>query len=164
MNSVLKQRCKGNYNEIKIKNIEDGDKFENEIYEDLKKYLDGSIQKSKSIFSSFDFYSEKYLIECKNRENIEKDQYRQTIIPYKKVFHALHNRYKEKVILFLFKFKDGVFYWILDKENYWTIPIKKFGTNARGVNEQEEYLFVDVSMLSPFCIENIENDIKKLSK
>lgn len=164
MNSVLKERCRNNFSEIKIRNIEDGDKFENEIYDDLKKYLDGSIKKSKSIFSSFDFYSEKYLIEAKNRENIEKDKYRHTIIPYRKIEYALDSKHIDKIILFVFKFKDGVYYWILDRDEYWSLPIKKFGTYKRGMNEQEDHLFIPVAMLSEFTLENIQNDLKKLSK
>jgi len=76
-----------------------------------------NIEHIKYKYNYYDFinHKDKYILECKSRNNT-KDFYQTTIIPLSKITkfkksYLLEHNYE---FIFIFKFLDGIFYHILD--------------------------------------------------
>jgi hypothetical protein len=95
----------------------------------------------------FDFYNDEYYFELKSR-NVYKNTYQTTIIGLNKIEFA---KKTEKFCIFLFKFIDGLYFYIYDKDD----PENKInigGRSDRGIDEYKPYFHIPISSLNPIEI------------
>ena len=115
----------------------DGKKNEDEHFAFLKDWSDEStLQQTKKIFSTFDYYSDNIIIELKKR-NFEFGKYEDYMIGLNKVEKA--NK-ANKDIYFVMLFDDGMYsykFQVNDKLNY-----RISGRRDRGFNEFKQYAFI----------------------
>ena len=92
----------------------------------------------------FDFYNDEYYFELKSR-NVYKYTYPTTIIGLNKIEFA---KKTDKVCIFLFKFIDGLNFYIYNKDD----PENKInigGRSDRGIDEYKPYFHIPISSLNP---------------
>ncbi len=92
----------------------------------------------------FDFFDEEYYFELKSRK-VYKNTYPTTIIGLNKIQYA---KKTEKGCIFLFKFIDGLFYYIYDKNDP-NNSINTGGRSDRGIDEYKPYFHIPISSLNP---------------
>jgi hypothetical protein len=125
-----------------------GKECENKVLEMLNKYFktgsgnpsDGEIRASTNIYSSFDFYGDKYIYELKSRNNSYND-YPTTLIPKYKC--------KDNLIL-LFYFTDGLYYIEYKSELFNKFELKMFKRNDRvdKIEKPVEYYYIPITNLT----------------
>jgi len=115
-------------------------------FEHVKNYfkIDDLIM-SNERFNKFDYISSEYLIELKTRFNYY-NTFPTTIIPLFKINYGLS---LNKKMIFLFNFKDGLYYINYDKNIFDTFEIKKnyCSRKDRGFNEINDYVFIPIENL-----------------
>ena len=125
---------------------------ENELINDLSSYFDTELIKL-SRYNKFDFTnSEKSIyIELKTRR-CSCYQYATTMISYSKMEKGIEYLQKNKLVYFVFRYTDGVYYYQLteDYKNY--CAISKSGRADRGKLETNMYVFIPVDRLIKMTI------------
>lgn len=102
--------------------------------------ITGSLNKT-DMFDVFDYYNDEYLVELKTRRN-EYNKYPTTMIGLNKIIEA---RKELKKCIFCFKFTDGLYYHIFDKNIDY--EIKKGGRSDRGCFEIKDYVYININQL-----------------
>ena len=92
----------------------------------------------------FDFYNDENYFELKSR-NVYKNTYPTTIIGLNKIEFA---KKTDKVCIFLFKFIDGLYFYIYDKDDI-NNKINIGGRSDRGIDEYKPYFHIPISSLNP---------------
>ncbi len=101
-------------------------------------------------FSQFDFKNdlEKIAIELKSRRAKYK-QYPSTMVGYNKILAGLDLIDKGFTVIFCFSFTDGIYHWVLQKDNFDKAWIKNFGRFGRGMAEKRvQYLYIPIDKLT----------------
>lgn len=127
------------------KELNNAEKQETYIKPVLEKYFNVKLQKLDQ-FNLFDFVSDdkKLYIEMKTR-NCNLEHYNTSIVGKNKLDEASKLSKHNITVIFIFKFIDGTFYHIYDKDyNY---IIKKCGRTDRGINEIKNYCFINTKDL-----------------
>lgn len=101
---------------------------------------DENIKECIDQYSKFDFISDNYLYELKSRRN-KYDQYPTTLIAIDKII-------KDKNMIFLFNFTDGLFYIKYDKELFDKYQKKYFRRTDRGFDISKIYIFIPIEDLT----------------
>lgn len=127
-------------NDIKKKDLQDGENTEILYYEILKNKFDNTLKRTPK-YSLFDYESDNYLIEIKKRNN-NHDKYKTTIIPQNKI--KFLNGINKKII-FVFVFDDKTLYHEYDMNKKYNI--KMMGRNDRGIQEYKYYINIDIKDL-----------------
>jgi hypothetical protein len=118
-----------------------GTEKENQIHQIITNYFKEDILKSESSTSKYDFYSSKHYYELKSRNNTYK-AFPTTLIGVNKVFDINH--------IFLFCFKDGLYFIKYDKELFDGFDCKPFKRNPRKdyVDKEQMYYFIPIDFLT----------------
>jgi len=90
-------------------------------------------------YNPFDLFNTTTDVELKTRK-VPKDQYPTTIFNATKLDHMIKN----KTYMFYFLFKDGLFKWPYNKDQYF---IGNAGTFARGVDENKPHCHIPIEHL-----------------
>jgi len=141
-------------NNILKKDINFGDKKENEILEILRLNFDNTLKKTSNFFI-FDFKSDNIYIELKSRR-ISKNKFNDTMIGKNKLDYAKES---DKIIYFVFYFTDGLYYWKYNKEDIDNnnITFREGGRKDRGCDELKNYGFIKTNILK-----KLENNIDEI--
>ena len=134
----MSSRIKGNYHPIKQANIEKGDEAEDRLTNTFKNYFCYELIKDPNPYAIMDYHCSCCLVELKSR-NIKKNTFETTMVGMNKINYALKSK---KMSYFVFEFTNGLYYWILNKEELKTFEIKKGGTTKRGEIEEKDYLYI----------------------
>lgn len=100
-----------------------GTKNEDKVLLQINSYFNDNIVKSSSKFSKYDYKGDEYYYELKTRNNNYKT-YPTTLIPYNKIM-------KDKKQIFLFDFKDGLYYIEYIPDVFNDFELKHFVRNQR---------------------------------
>ncbi len=103
----------------------------------------GKLNKTKQ-YDTFDFINDKYVLELKTR-NINYGQYPSLMFGKNKLDEA--KKINDKDIYFLFKLKDGLYYWQYKEGEY---KIAKGGRRDRGKDEIKDCCFIDNEYLKNY--------------
>ena len=117
-----------------------GDAGEKYVFKLLKEIYDNVWRTKK--YALYDFETPNIQFELKTR-NCKSTTYNTTIIPMNKI----KKRNKKKELVFIFKFKDGIFCWDFDEDEY---EEDLGGRTDRGCNEIKQYAYIPVKYLYPF--------------
>jgi hypothetical protein len=127
-----------------------GIECESRVLEILNKNfkLDSNIQKSRSVFSSYDFYSTKYFYELKSRNN-KYAEYYTTLISEKKIKDNIvkgqdENGKQKYGLILLFNFTDGLYYIEYEPELFSTFELKMFKRNTRLDYKDKEQMYYHI--------------------
>jgi len=119
-----------------------GIKNEDKVLKQLNDYFeDGLISKAKDKFSKYDFEGNLFIYELKSRNN-NYNAYPTTLIPADKII-------KGKNQIFLFDFKDGLFYIHYTKKEFKQFKLEEFCRNKRtDYNDKKNlYYFIPIENL-----------------
>jgi len=121
--------------------LEKGEEAEKVVLPIIRKYFNRSIDKTKEKYCKYDFEDDIYRYELKSRNN-KKDKFETTIIATDKII-------KDKKLIFLFKFLDGLYYIEYNDWEFSNFGRNQFCREKRyGYNDKpKEYIFIPVNML-----------------
>lgn len=139
------------YKQAYNKDYSFGMEQEQKVLEIIKThYNDGSICKTCKRHP-YDFYSKKSntYYELKSRHNFH-DAYPTTMIPYSKIEYIFRNIPAHYV--FLFQFKDGLYYIEYDKELFDTFETKVGGRYDRNKVELNHYVYIPIERIKPIML------------
>tara|TARA_R100000231_G_C5286200_1_gene153171 strand:+ start:179 stop:667 length:489 start_codon:yes stop_codon:yes gene_type:complete len=140
-------------NKVYLSDLKSGNINEDKVFNWLNQniYKEEPLEKSPDKYSVFDFVSKEVIIELKSR-NVDYRSFRSTMIGLNKIKYAnkLLEDLSESVltrpqVLFLFLFKDGLYQWELNNNQYYT---KMSGRKDRGAVEQQEYAYISIDNLT----------------
>jgi hypothetical protein len=100
-----------------------GTKNEDKVLIQINSFFNDNIVKSSSKFSKYDYKGDEYYYELKTRNNNYKT-YPTTLIPYNKIM-------TNKKQIFLFDFKDGLYYIEYTPDVFNEFELKHFVRNQR---------------------------------
>jgi hypothetical protein len=100
-----------------------GTKNEDKVLIQINSFFNDNIIKASSTYSRYDYKGDKYYYELKTRNNNYKT-YPTTLIPYNKIM-------TNKKQIFLFDFKDGLYYIEYIPEVFNEFELKHFVRNQR---------------------------------
>jgi len=100
-----------------------GTKNEDKVLIQINSYFNDNIVKSTSKISKYDYKGDEYYYELKTRNNNYKT-YPTTLIPYNKIM-------TNKKQIFLFDFKDGLYYIEYNPDVFNDFELKYFVRNQR---------------------------------
>jgi hypothetical protein len=100
-----------------------GTKNEDKVLIQINSFFNDNIVKSSSKFSKYDYKGDEYYYELKTRNNNYKT-YPTTLIPYNKIM-------TNKKQIFLFDFKDGLYYIEYNPDVFNEFELKHFVRNQR---------------------------------
>jgi len=116
-----------------------GSQKENEVLPIIRNFFNRDIQKCTERYEKFDFFDERYKYELKSR-NINYDTYDTTLIPTNKAC---------KRMIFLFNFKDGLYYIKYRRSKFDKFERNMFVRNKRNDynDKQQEYFYIPIDKL-----------------
>ena len=127
------------------KDLSLGTLSENESIPQLANYFKTEIVKSSSKYCVYDFESDSALFELKTRRN-SSTAFIDTMIGLNKIDFA---RNSSKPFYFCFRFTDGLFYWLYDKEmEDEVLRFAECGRTDRGRQEIKPYAYIKCSFLN----------------
>ena len=90
----------------------------------------------------FDYINNKYIIELKSRNN-NYNKYPTTMVGFNKIQFIEENK-TDKLYKFLFLFKDGIYCWDYNKDEY---KVSRGGRKDRGKYEFKNYAYINIKYL-----------------
>ena len=144
-------------NPILDKGYENMGYMNEKLYKPIISKLYGNVIKTNYRYSRVDFLGKDFCGELKSR-NLSIDDFTETMIGYNKIVKGFKNidLYKETKpnykIYFWFSFKEGLYVWELNKENYELNGGDKQkqmgGTSNRGYRDYKEHYFIKTEFLT----------------
>ena len=135
------------------KDYDFGKKCESKVLEILNKSfnIDKNIKESNSVYSSYDFYGDKYCFELKSR-NIKYKEYPTTLIAKYKCNNGAGG-HSDNLIL-LFYFTDGLYYIQYDPNLFDTFETKQFKRKDRidKIQRPVEYYYIPIEYLTRIAV------------
>ena len=112
-----------------------------------------------SKYNSFDFVNPDKTIyfELKTRR-CKLKKYATTMITYSKILKGLEYVNKDKLVYFIFKYTDGMYYYQLTDSSLADCTISSGGRADRGAIETNQYCYIPIHMLIPIYIQSIPTD------
>jgi hypothetical protein len=135
--------------EIQKKDLELGEKGENNTQGIIEKFLSIKLTKSTDKYATFDYYNDNTFIELKTRR-VKHNTYSTLMFGYNKFKKGLEHIKEGKDVYFFFNCLDGVYYWKLTEESKKHITIGSGGRRDRGQDESNQKL-VFVSSHNLIC-------------
>ena len=121
---------------------EKGKEKEEENFNFFKDYFnEPNLKHNKEIFSTFDFSSEKILIEMKQR-NCDINTYNDLMIGYNKIEKCKKTTNKD--IYFIMSLNDGLYCYKYNKND--ELKIRNGGRCDRKINEFKKYYFIPTNL------------------
>lgn len=119
-----------------------GKKEENKILPIITSYFNEEILINNERYSTFDFESDSTIYELKSR-HVNHKTYPTTIIAKDKI------KEQDKKYIFLFNFKDGLYYIEYDNVLFNQFELKPFKRNDRidKIEKPKEYYFIPIEYL-----------------
>ena len=113
------------------------------IHDTLNNYFKDNLIHQKEKYKKYDYKGNKYYYELKTRNNNYKT-YPTTLIPYSKLMNGLEDKQ-----IFIFSFKDGIYYIHYNKELFDTFDLMDFQRNKRVdyVDKKQLYYFIPIEHL-----------------
>ena len=142
---VIEQKKKQKYSDLLKKDLDYGEKKEDEVRERLEKHFACELIKTHKTHL-FDYVSldKRLFIELKSRKNT-KNKYPTTMIGYNKVKYALDKISEGYSVVFAFCFTDQLcYYTFTEVKEEWKA---RGGRSDRGRCEINDYYYIPVSEL-----------------
>lgn len=117
---------------------------EDSLLETIRRHFGSDLEKTGH-YARFDYESDTALVELKTRRCLSTT-YPDTMIPYSKVKY-LREVARHKRAIFVFNFRDGVFYHEFNRANNY--KVKEGGRCDRGRPEFQQYCFIPKEELLP---------------
>jgi hypothetical protein len=134
-------------NAIKKKDLEVGKKSENDMITKFNGVF-GEL-KFTGRYDNFDFYNNDFYVELKTR-NIKHNQYKTLFFSEFKFFKGLEFIKLNKRVVFIWRCKNGCFYWELKNDNYESEGFMAIGGRTdRGKNERYNLFNVKIEFIKP---------------
>jgi len=116
----------------------------------------GDVKKTSNKYCTIDFIGNDYCGEIKSR-NLNIDTFSDTMIGYNKIVKGFEklNWYRKHIpnykIYFWFAFKEGLYVWELNEENYklngGDSKKRLGGTNKRGYDDYKDHYYIKTELL-----------------
>lgn len=137
---------------VNINYIMMGVRNESRLFPIIRELYGDDLNKIEGKFAPFDYQSPSKLIELKSR-NFKNDKYPTTMVGYNKI--ELAQKEREKKVLFLFAFLDGLYEWEYTDENFETIGGMSAVKNMTGYvkynntnfNPNKPHLYIPIDKL-----------------
>jgi len=122
---------------------ETGKEAEDIVLNDIELFFEDNIQKINSRYSKYDYEGDKYIYELKTRNNLYCS-FPTTLIASDKIITKSPKRQ-----IFLFNFKDGLYYIKYKEKKFMKFDLKPFCRNKRNdYNDLEKlYYYIPIEKL-----------------